>query len=183
MRSRFVLSLLSAFVLTLSALGGMGWVTARLMVDAPREQFLTSYFMFDLAPGWSCELEDADYVCQPAGKKPYTAIAVIAMKQRNNKDRLEDYEAHLREPQKVVRSGGETTMSEIRFVRRKELAGKQWVEGLHAGSEIPNYLTYYLATTTSYLGILVTMSVHKDHVDQYTRELNQMMSSLTVYQR
>ncbi|HXO71411.1 MAG TPA: hypothetical protein VN838_20805 [Bradyrhizobium sp.] len=183
MGARFVISLLTAFAATLSALGGIGWITARLLVDAPREQFLTSYFMFDLAPGWSCEIEETEYVCRPAGAKPYAAIAIIAMKERNNLDRLEDYQAHLQEPRKAVRSGGETVMSEIRYVRRKSLAGKQWVEGLHAGSEIPGYLTYYLATTTSYLGILVTLSVHKDHADKYMRQLNEMMESLTVYQR
>jgi hypothetical protein len=183
MGSRFVISLLTAFVLTLSILGGIGWATARLIVATPRDRFLTSYFEFDLAPGWSCELDGTEYVCQPAGKPPFPAIAIIAMKERNNQDRLEDYETHLRARQPVMTKNGETRMSEVRFVKRTSLGGKQWVEGLHAGSELPNYLTYYLATTTSALGILVTMSVHKDSVDKYKRHLDDMMSSLTVYQR
>jgi hypothetical protein len=186
MRSRFIVSFLTAFVLTLSVLGGLGWAVwtaARVTARAPGEQFLSSYFEFDLAPGWSCELDGTEYVCQPAGKPPFPAIAIIAMKERNNQDRLEDYETHLRTPQLVTMKNGETRMSEVRFVKRTSLGGKQWVEALHAGSELPNFLTYYLATTTSALGILVTMSVHKDSVDKYRRQLDDMMSSLTVYQR
>ena len=182
MGSRFIVSLLTALVLTLLVLGGVYWA-ARLIVATPRDRFLTSYFEFDLAPGWSCELDGTEYVCVPAGKPPFPVIAIIAMKERNDKDRLEEYEAHLRAPQPITMKNGETKLSEMREVKRITLGGKQWVESLHAGSELPGYLTYYLATTTSALGILVTMSVHKDSADKYTRQLNDMMSSLTVYQR
>jgi hypothetical protein len=71
----------------------------------------------------------------------------------------------------------------VRFVRRTQLGGKEWVEALHVGSEIQNFHTYYLATTTSNLGILVTLSVHKDRADTFVGQLTEMMTSLTVYQR
>ena len=182
MGSRFVIALLTAFVLTLSVLGAI-YAATRLAMPTPRDRFLTSYFEFDLAPGWSCELDGTEYVCEPAGKPPFPAIAVIAMKERNNKDSLEEYQAHLRAQQPITAKNGETRLSEVREIKRTMLGGKEWVESLHAESELPNYLTYYLATTTSALGILVTMSVHKDSAGKYKRELDQMMSSLTVYQR
>jgi hypothetical protein len=56
-------------------------------------------------------------------------------------------------------------------------------EALHSGSEIPHFDTYYLGTTTSLLGILVTMSVHKGHSAKYIGQMNEMMRTLTVYQR
>jgi len=89
----------------------------------------------------------------------------------------------LRQSQPVKHADGSTTMSEVRFVRRTTLGGKEWVEALHIGSELPNYHTYYLATTTSYLGIFVTMSVHQDHTDTFVGELTGMMATLVVYQR
>ena len=74
-------------------------------------------------------------------------------------------------------------VSEIRYVRRRMIANHEWVEALHAGSEVPNYDTYYLATITSDLGVLVTMSVHKDHSDKYIGQLNDMIATLNIYQR
>lgn len=41
----------------------------------------------------------------------------------------------------------------------------------------------YLATNTSYLGIVVTMSVEKNEADKYITQLNDMMRTLRVYQR
>ena len=183
MGSRFVISLLTAFVLTLSVLGGIGWATARLIVATPHDRFLTSYFEFDLAPGWSCELDGTEYVCRPAGKPPFPAIAIIAMKERNNQDRLEDYEAHLRARQPITMKSGETKMSEVRSVERKMLGGKQWVEGLHAGSEIPNYLTYYLARPPPPWAFLSPCRFTGTAPTNTRIELDDMMSSLKVYQR
>lgn len=183
MGSRFLGSFLLALTVTLAILGGVGWVVAQLVVATPREPFLTSAFEFDLAPGWWCELEGTEYVCNPPGKPPHAAIVVMAMTERNKDDRLEAYEEHLRQPKPVERTDGGTVMSEVRRVGRIRLGGKEWVEAIHVGSEVPDYQTYYLATTTSNLGILVTMSTHKDHADTYVKQLNEMMASLTAYQR
>jgi hypothetical protein len=71
----------------------------------------------------------------------------------------------------------------MRSVKRQVVGDHEWVESLHSGSELPNYDTYYMATTTSNLGILVTMSVHKDSVDRYVAQLRDMIRTLIVYQR
>lgn len=183
MGSRFLGSFLLALTLTLAALGGVGWAVTRLVVATPREPFLTGAFQFDLAPGWRCELDGTEYVCNPPGKPPHAAIVIMAMKERGKDDRLEAYEEHLRRPKPVERADGSTAMSEVRRVGRIRLGGKEWVEALHVGSELPNFLTYYLATTTSHLGILVTMSTHRDHAATYVAQLNEMMASLSAYQR
>ena len=74
-------------------------------------------------------------------------------------------------------------MSEVRYVKRRMLGAHEWVEALHLGAEVQNFETYYLATATSHLGILVTMSVHKDHSAAYIQQMNDMMSTLNIYQR
>jgi hypothetical protein len=183
MRSRFLISLLATALATLAVLGGIGFAVTKLWVKPPRDKFLTSYFEFELAPQWRCNRDGTEYVCQP-GPPPTNAIIIMAMKPRNDRDNLTAYEAHLQSSQKVTsRQDGKETMSEVRFVRRRKLGSQEWVESLHVGSEIPNYLTYYMGTNTANLGILVTMSVHRDHADKYVRQLQEMMETLHVYQR
>ena len=183
--ARFLIAMLVSLLLTTTVVGavvggiiyavtrGAVYVVTRGVVSPRRDIFRAAAFEFELAPGWWCELDGTEYVCSPPGKPPYSAIAVIAMKGRNEQDNLKAYEEHLRQPQKSGDSGkDEGKFSEIRYVRRSVIASQEWVEALHAGSELPNFDTYYLATNTSYLGILVTMSVHKDQSKQYIAQLN-----------
>jgi hypothetical protein len=182
--ARFLTALLIAFVGTVTILGGAGYLVTRVAVSPPRELFRAAAFEFELAPGWWCELDGTEYVCTPPGKPPHAAIAIIAMKERNDQDNLAAYEKHLRQPQRSVdRSNEAVPRSDIRFVQRRIIGAHEWVEALHSGSEIANYDTYYLAATTSYLGILVTMSVHKDHANRFIAQLNDMIKTLTLYQR
>jgi hypothetical protein len=83
----------------------------------------------------------------------------MAMKVRNDEDNLQSYEAFLRKTKP-------DTDGQVRYVKRRKLGAHEWVESLHNGSELKNYDTYYLATNTSYLGILVTMSVEKNEADK-----------------
>lgn len=181
MGARFLTALLTAFVLTLAVLGGLGYAVTQTAVPPPRDVFRAAFFEFDLAPGWWCLLEGSEYVCHPPGKPPYDAIAVMAMKERNDQDNLDAYEAHLRQSQR--RNATDTQLSEIRFVKRRKIGTQEWVEALHSGSELANYNTYYLGTTTSFVGILVTMSVHEQHAEKYIRQMNDMMATLVIYQR
>jgi hypothetical protein len=183
MGSRFLVSLLGTFLATLVILIGGGYAITQMTVRQPRDPFRTGSFEFDLAPGWWCELEDSEYVCTPPGQPPHPAIAVIAVKERSRGENLQAYEEHLKQPQKVSDRAGGTVLSEVSYVKRSRLGQVEWVEALQLGSEVPNYDTYYLATTTSSLGILVTMSVHKDHAATYVRQLTDMMRTLNVYQR
>ena len=100
MGARFPISLFGAFVAALVILIGAGYSVTKIVVQPPRDPFRAGSFEFDLAPGWWCEHEGSEYVCSPLGKPPYAAIAVIAVKERNNQDNLADYEEHLKKPQK-----------------------------------------------------------------------------------
>jgi hypothetical protein len=74
------------------------------------------------------------------------------MKEGNDKDNLDGFEAHLRQPQKA---GGEdsTQLSQVRCVRHKRIREQEWVEA-HSESEREEYLG----------------------------QLEEMMKNLTVYQ-
>ena len=49
-------------------------------------------------------------------------------------------------------------------------------------SEIANYYTRYLATTTAQLGVLITFSAHKSKLDERTKEFKACVESLRIYQ-
>jgi hypothetical protein len=182
--ARFLIALLTAFSATVVVLGGAGYAVSRVAVSPMPDVFRTAAFELELAPGWWCELDGSEYVCSPPGKPPHAAIAVIAMKERNGEDNLQAYEEHLGQPQKIGDSDkGEGKFSEICYVRRTVIGSHEWVEALHANSELSNFDTYYLGTNTSYLGILVTLSVHKDFSAQYVAQLRNMIKTLKIYQR
>src|ERR1700682_3939363 len=157
--ARLLIALITALSATVVVLGGAGYAVSRVAVSPMPDVFRTAAFEFDLAPGWWCELDGSEYVCSPPGKPPYAAIAILAMKERNGQDNLKAYEDHLKQPQPIDNgAGGEKKFSELREVKRSVIGAHEWVEAVHSGSEIPNYDTYYFATITSELGILVTLS-------------------------
>jgi hypothetical protein len=182
----FLTSAIASFLATVAIVTGAGYLLLNIHIPIPgppREVFHAGSFEFDLAPGWWCELDGSEYVCNPPGKPPFSAIAIIAIKERKTDDNLQAYEEHLRQPQRVDNGAGKSTMSVVSYVRRVKLGHTEWVEALHVGSEVPNYNTYYLATNTSHLAILVTMSVYKDHEDVYLRQLTEMISTFNLYER
>ena len=164
-------------------LASAGYAVVRLTVHQPRDPFRTGAFEFDLAPGWWCETEGTAYVCSPAGKPPYAAVAIIAMKQRGDEDNVQSYEQYLKQPKQLTDPAGHTTMSVVSYVKHVRLGHTDWIEALHSGSELSTYDTYYLATANSYLGIVVTMSVDKEEEPKYIHQLTDMMGTLNLYQK
>jgi hypothetical protein len=179
MNARFFAAASLAFVLTLASLGGIGLVAAQFLAPpAPLPRFIADTFEFTLAPSWVCDLEDTEYVCWK-GRPPHEAIAVIAMKRRGPQDNLAAYEEHLSTPQ----PGQDGALSTIRGVKLRRLAGYEWVEAVHVSSEIRNYITIYLATVTSQVGVVATFSIHEGYEEAGRREMDIMMSSLKIHQQ
>jgi len=180
---RFWIASIGSLLAVLAILTVAGVAVIELTVSRPPDPFRTGSFEFNLAPGWWCDTEGAEYVCYPGGKPPYSAIAIMAVKERGADDNLSAYERHLREPKaRAGKAGGGTTSSTVVYVKRIKLGHTEWIEALHRGSEDANYHTYYSATDTSHLGIVVTISANKDHESTYVAQFKEMMSSLYVYQ-
>ena len=101
MRASFFIAASAAFVVTLAALAPFILAAAGLLptklAAARSPRFITDTFEFVLTPGWSCDLEDTEHVCTK-GKPPNDAIAIIALKRRGPRERINAYENHLRDP-------------------------------------------------------------------------------------
>jgi hypothetical protein len=178
MMLRFFTTLGLSFVVTLAAVAGAAWLASMLMAPGPPpKRFITDTFELDLAPGWVCDLEETEYVCRK-GRPPTASIAVIAMKRRNSEDNLDAYEEHLRHPE----ANSDGKIPELRSLTRRHLANHEWVEGVQLSSEIANYVTIYLATNTSQVGVLATFSFHKDREAEERKDIDIMMSSLRIHQ-
>ena len=180
--SRFWIAAAASFLATVAVLASAGVTVIELTVRKSPDPFRTGSFEFNLAPGWWCDIEGADYVCNPPGKPPYAAIAIIAIKERGADDNLKAYENYLNQ-RKQPTEGASKSASVVVYVERIKLGHAEWVEALHRGSENSNYYTYYLATNTSHLGILVTMSFYKEYESKYVGQLKDMMSTLDIYQK
>jgi hypothetical protein len=152
-----------------------------LLTNPPLDRFRSSSFEFSLAKGWSCATEETEFVCSQKGSREKTTIIVIAQKYRGPDDNDAAYTAHLRQP-RTYDTGRKQMTSEVRYIKHSQIGRFTWVDSLHYQSEVPNYLTRYLATTTSHLGILVTFSVYKDDYHSTVREFESMIASLKVHQ-
>ncbi|MES1203644.1 MAG: hypothetical protein ABUS57_19580, partial [Pseudomonadota bacterium] len=182
MSLRFWLALVGALAVTLLISSGVGLAAATMMRKPPPERYATGFFEISLAPGWHCERDGTEIVCT-VSKPPYPAIMIIAVKQRNGADNLGAYAAHLRQPQERQNRDGTRSVSKVAYVRSRVIAGHQWIDGLHDSSEVANYWTNYLATNTSFVGVLVTFSAHHRYYEQYKPQFDEMIGSLYIYQK
>jgi hypothetical protein len=150
-----------------------------VFVPAPPERFATTVYSFELAKGWKCVREGTEYVCH-LGKPPSDAIIIATMKYRGPTDNMTAYEEHLRSPKPAV---GREGNADLVFLRRRRIAGTEWVEGVLRDSEVLNYETTYLAGNTAEIAILVTFTVHQQYRAVRSQDLHSMMESLVIYQR
>lgn len=181
--SRFWIAAIGSLVGTVCILAIAAVGVIELTVRQPPDPFRAGSFEFNLASGWWCDIEGGDYVCNPPGKPPYAATVLMAIKERGADDNLAGYENYLKKPKQPASGVGGGSPSTVIYVERIKLGHTEWVEALHHGSENANYNTYYLATNTSHLGILVSLSVRKDYQTEYIGQLKEMMGTLDVYQK
>lgn len=167
----------------ISALGllvvfsGLGYAASKLLFREPVETFYLRGANFTIPQGWICEREDTEIVCGKQATKR-DAIIVTTTKTVGGIDTLERYAQHLRTPQPITLTDGTSGMSEVRYVNNVLYGGREWVDGLHHGSEIPNYDTRYLATVVGATAILITFSCKADVCESYRPLIDAFVGSL-----
>lgn len=166
---------------TVSVASGIGWLIEQKFVKPPVTRFESSFFEFNLPPGWRCEQQGTEHVCSK-GPPPHAAIAILAMKYRGPRDTPGAYLDHLAKVQTGKDKAGEAMVSQVINVGTRRVAGRDWVVGRHYQSEVAGYYTDYYASLTSHVAILVTFSSHHKLVNQTHADIESMMGSLKVYQ-
>ena len=148
---------------------------------APAKTFSNSYVSFELPDRWSCTLEQTEWVCSPgATSESPQAIIILTAKEVGPSDSLPSYKSHLKTPKQITGRGGNIITSEILTVDDKKIADQPWVDGFHKSSEVPNYLTRYLATTKGRIAVLVTFSAHQLFYSKYSADFLRAIGSLNV---
>jgi len=143
--------------------------------------FSNAYVSFELPDRWECHLEGTEWVCNSQLKgNSREAIIVLTAKEVDPKDTFEAYETHLKIARTVPGPKSQPLKSEVKHVRRRQIAGHEWVDAMHLSSEIPGYYTRYLASIKDRLAILVTFSGHQKHFTKYSNDYFRAVESLRV---
>lgn len=148
------------------------------------KRFTSQYAEFELPPGWECQLEGSEWVCQSTNQdRMKEAIIIMAAKIRGTQDSLDGYQDYLKNKKSFDLPGGRKQISEPKVVEIKEYNGHRWVDALHMASEVPGFYTRYLATVKEDLGVAVTFSVSKDHYSLYQPVFDKIVASLRVFRQ
>lgn len=144
----------------------------------------TKYFAFDHPDGWECENpEKVMWICQAATDPDRKEALVLAMPARaTDWDTIENYETYLKQTRTLQDEDNATHTSEVRYVRRRNINGHEWVDSLQLNSELPGFWTRYVATVNDTpvgkIAILITYVVSEERYKQLAPVFERMISSL-----
>ena len=67
-----------------------------LCASGRADVFHSSYLSFELPPGWKCNLEVTEWVCEDQAEgKQKTAIIILTAKEQGSEDRIDIYKAKI----------------------------------------------------------------------------------------
>jgi len=152
-----------------------------LSTSVTAKKFANNYVEFDLPDRWVCRLEGGQHICQPISRdQQKEAIIVMAAKYKGPEDEIERYKARLSEKREVKDIKGKKYSSSSRYIKYTPILGTIWLDSMQESSEVPNFVTRYLATVQKGLGMVLTFSAHVSKAKLYNPDFMQMISSLRV---
>lgn len=162
----------------------IGLILTPILATLPAEAkvFRNAYVAFELPDTWKCNLEHTEWVCRSESEKESKeAIIILTAKEVGPTDSFDAYTQHLRTAQTSQTRAGQAVTSRIIYQPKQVKVNDHiWVDGLHQGSEVPNYITRYLATIKDRIAILVTLSAHKTFYPKYSQDFFKAVSTLRV---
>ena len=145
------------------------------------KKFNNSYIEFSIPDSWSCKEEGGQHICQPVNpEQRKEAIVVMAAKYKGPDDELKTYMSKLNEKRDVKDIKGKSYTSKNQYTKWNTILGTVWVDSQSEDSEVPGFITRYLATVQKGVGIVVTFSAHKSKFSNYTTDFYQMINSLRI---
>lgn len=152
-----------------------------LSTDVSAKKFSNNYIEFDMPDTWLCRAEGGQYICQPSSpNQSKEAIVVMAAKHKGPDDDMEHYKTRLNEKREVKDIKGNKYASTVKYTKYTPIKGTIWLDSMSESSEVPGFITRYLATVQKGAGILVTFSAHKSVIDNYNAAFMQMVNSIKV---
>jgi hypothetical protein len=149
-----------------------GWSSAAKTLD-------TSYLNLNVPDSWVCENLKPDWICRPVDNRMiHTATLVLTAKVAGPEDTLTAIEQQMKTPRTMTGSNRTPITSQLKWVKEVKLAGWDWIEALHANRELEGFFTYYLATVTSRLIILVNLSFQQNLAKDYQPILEELRRSV-----
>ncbi|MBN1113910.1 MAG: hypothetical protein JXA66_01080 [Oligoflexia bacterium] len=152
-----------------------------LISGAEAKKFANSYIEFDMPDTWNCKPEGGQHICQPVNpEQRKEAIVVMASKYKGPGDEMKEYYLRLQKTRAVKDLRGKSHTSKLQYAKFNTILGTPWVDAQQEGSEVPGFITRYLATVNKGLGIAITFSAHKSKFKQYSPDFYRMVKSIRV---
>lgn len=152
--------------------------------NAHAKLFKNNYVSFYLPDQWKCYREGTEWICRSQVKeKAKQAVIILTAKEVGPKDTYTNYYDHLKSPRELITKKGSKVKSKTVHLKKVRVGGHEWIDGMHLGSEVPNYYTRYLATIKNQIAVLVTFSAHQKYYTQYSKEFFRAIKSLRVIAR
>jgi len=154
---------------------------AFIAVNTEAKTFQNSYVSFDVPDNWNCLQEGVAWTCSPTNPvEMKEAVIVLAAKIAGPEDNLLNFETFLRQPKKITTKVGTPMPSQVMYSQKRKLAGTDWVQSQHLGSEIQEYYTLYLATVKEQLAILVSFSAERNRYKVYNPIFDKAIKTLKI---
>lgn len=148
---------------------------------AQAKVFQNSYVAFEVPDTWVCVQEGVAWTCNPKGTlEAKEAVIVLAAKVAGPEDNLGTFLSFLKQPKKITTKVGTPMPSQVMYAQQRQLAGHNWVQAQHLGSEIQEYYTLYLATVKDHLAILISFSAEQNRYKTYNPVFDKAIKTLRI---
>lgn len=147
---------------------------------AQARTFANSYISFDLPNDWDCKMEGTEWVCEEEDSERHIAIIIMTAKEAGPGDTLDEYYDHLAQTKTLTDGDRPLRRSRIRSLQRNRIDGQEWIDCEQFESELPNYVTRYLATVKGDVAVLITLSAHRTTYSSMGSTFDAVIGSLQV---
>lgn len=143
----------------------------------------TAYLSFEHPDGWACEFSKGVWVCQSSSSPDREESVVLSIATLATEwDTLDNFVDYLKQPKTIEDDSGAKFNSEVRYVRKRNINGFNWVDSLQFNADLPGFWSRYVATVSetpkAKLAILVTYIVSDARYKELAPQFERMVSSL-----
>ena len=145
----------------------------------------TPFITMEHPQGWQCEVSQKIYLCQSTlASDRKESILLIITTEASSWDNLDNYLEYLKKPRPLITEKGKKIKPDIIYVRKRSYNGKEWVDSLQKNSELPNFFTRYVATTTlvgtKRYAILITYLISEKRYKKLAPIFERMLATLKI---